>query len=141
MRKKYSIIGYGTFITEGYWKNKENLEICKVTGFRRILPEGNWFPYILIDKESSFWALKFDISEVELYKLDYYEGTSIGLYRRIQIEVEIKNNVLKKAFIYIPTEETIQKERLSLETDRKDKWKNEIKKIIEITEKFPELIY
>ncbi len=141
MNKNYSIVGYGTFITKGYWKNKENIEVCKVSGYRRIYPENSWFPYVLKDKESSFWALKFDVSGDDLYQLDVYEGVFSGLYKRILIEVNIKNYVLKKAYIYIPTKETVKKEKLSLEMDYTDKWKNEIKKNTEIIKLFPELLY
>ena len=140
MVERYSVIGYGTFLTRGYWKNKVNLEICKISGFRRILPVGNGFPYIIIDKESSFWALKFDVTKEELQKLDYYEGTSVGFYKRIQINVEMKNGKEKKAFIYIPTEDTIKRENLSTEIDKYDKWKDIISKYHELVEKFPELI-
>ncbi|MBN1216539.1 MAG: gamma-glutamylcyclotransferase [Candidatus Lokiarchaeota archaeon] len=141
MNKNFSIIGYGTFITKGYWKDKENIEVCKVPGYRRIYPEGNWFPYVLKDKESSFWALKFDVSGDDLYQLDVYEGVFLGFYKRILIEINTKNYVLKKAYMYIPTEETVKKEKLSLEMDIIDKWKNEIKKNTEIIKLFPELLY
>ncbi len=136
----YSVVAYGTFITKGYWKDKKNVEICKVSGFKRILPEGNWFPYVIPNKNSFFWALKFDVTNEELQTLDFYEGTSMGLYKRTQIEVILKDGVKKKAFIYIPTEKTIKKKNLTLKIDIMDNWKKEIRKNPEIVEKFPELV-
>ena len=140
-QNKYSIVGYGTFITRGYWKDKSNVEVCKVIGFRRILSEGNWFPYVLPDKNSSFWALKFDVSENELKKLDYYEGVPAGLYKRIKIDIQLKNGTKHEAFIYVPTEKTIQQQDLSLKMDKKDKWREEIRNHPNILQKFPELLY
>jgi gamma-glutamylcyclotransferase (GGCT)/AIG2-like uncharacterized protein YtfP len=140
MQNKYSVVGYGTFITRETWKNKSNVKVCKVTGFRRVLPQGNWFPYILPDEDSSFWALKFDVNEEELKQLDYYEGVPAGLYKRITITIQLKNGTEKEAFIYVPTEKTIQQQNLSLNMDKDDKWKYEIKKHSKIVEKFPELL-
>ena len=65
-----SLIGYGTFITHGHWKNKDNVEVCVVYNFIRIFPEGNWFPYVLPLKKSSFWALKFDVNEKQLNEIN-----------------------------------------------------------------------
>ncbi len=140
-QNKYSIVGYGTFITRGYWKNKSNVKICKVTGFRRILPKGNWFPFVLPDENSSFWALKFDVNEEELNQLDYYEGVAAGLYKRIKIDIQLKNGIKKEAFIYVPTQKTIQQQNLLLEMDKIDKWKEEIRKDSNLLRKFPELLY
>jgi len=65
-----SIVGYGTFITQGYWKKKINVEVCLIKDFIRIFPKGNWFPYALPCKHSSFWALRFCVYEEELDELD-----------------------------------------------------------------------
>ncbi len=139
--KLISIVGYGTFITHGYWKEKQNVEVCLVNHYARIYPKNQWYPYILDSENSSFWALKFDINEEELVKLDNYEGVSSQLYNRIMIKVQLKNKKVIPAFIYIPTEKTIISQNLTLELDRKDRWREEIKKIPEIVSKFPELIY
>ena len=66
----FSVVGYGTFITHGHWKNKRNIEVCLVKDYIRILPKGNWFPYVIPLRESSFWALKFEVTEQELRDLD-----------------------------------------------------------------------
>ena len=135
-----SIVGYGTFITHGYWKDKLNVEVCTVNNFVRIFPKGNWFPYALLLKNSSFRALKFCISKEELEELDVYEGVSTALFNRIETEIILKNNRMTKAFIYVPTENTIISQNLTPKIDKNDKWREEIKKIHEIVEKFPELI-
>ncbi|TXT58779.1 MAG: hypothetical protein BAJALOKI1v1_1550008 [Promethearchaeota archaeon] len=137
--KKYSVVGYGTFITRGYWKDKSNVRVCKVIGFRRVFPEGNWFPYVLPDKESSFWALKFDVNLEELRELDIYEGVPAGLYKRIKTIIQVKDGIEEKAFIYVPTEKTITQQQLTIDMDKTDRWKEEIKKHHEIVDKFPKL--
>ncbi|MFX0070961.1 MAG: gamma-glutamylcyclotransferase family protein [Candidatus Hermodarchaeota archaeon] len=134
-----SIVGYGTFITHRHWKNKSNVEICTVINYVRIFPKGNWFPYVLPLKGASFKALKFDVNEQELEALDQYEGVYAGLYRRVQTEVFLNENRKRKAFIYVPTENTIKTQNLSIEIDRNDRWKEEMYKYPELREKFPEL--
>jgi gamma-glutamylcyclotransferase (GGCT)/AIG2-like uncharacterized protein YtfP len=136
----FSVVGYGTFITRNYWKDKENVEVCKVMDFRRIFPKGNWFPYALPSNGDSFWALKFDVDLQQLERLDYYEGVQAGLYKRVKTEIFLKNKEKTKAFIYVPTQDTIESQKLSLEIDKEDRWKEEIKKNPEVVEKFPELV-
>lgn len=135
-----SIIGYGTFITKGRWKDKENVEPCLVRDFIRIIPLGNWFPYVLPKKGSQFWALKFDVDEKELRELDIYEGVDSGLYERKKIEVSLKDRSLVEGQIYLPTEKTIEKYNLTVKMDEDDKWKGKIRENEEIIKKFPELI-
>lgn len=135
-----SVIGYGTFITRGYWKNKKNVEVCLIPNFVRILPKNNWFPYILASNNSSFWALKFDVNENELKELDHYEGVDMGLFKRSKIEVMLKNKTLSEAFIYLPTKSTIDSQNLNFKMDMHDKWKEKIKQFPEIVAKFPELV-
>ncbi|MBD3197718.1 MAG: hypothetical protein GF317_21885 [Candidatus Lokiarchaeota archaeon] len=135
-----SVVGYGTFITKKLWKNKRNVEVCKVLNFTRIFPKENWFPYVLPKKGESFWGLLFDVTSSELKELDYYEGVDSGLYKRVTTVVKTKDKEDKKAFIYVPTEHTINRANLSLEIDTNDRWKEEIKKSQEIVDKFPELV-
>lgn len=135
-----SLVAYGTFITNGHWKNKLNVKVCIVENFVRIFPKGNWFPYVLPSKNSSFKALKFDINEEELKELDRYEGVQSGLFKRVEIEVLLKGNTKIKAFIYIPTEKTINSLNLSPKLDKNDLWIKEIEKFPEIVKKFPELV-
>ena len=135
-----SIVGYGTFITKGYWKDKIDVKTCLVKDYIRIFPEGNWFPYALHYKGGSFWALKFDVSEKELDDLDQYEGVSAKLFKRVETQVILKNDEEICAYIYVPTEETIELQKLSHEMDKIDRWKEEIKKNPDIAKKFPELI-
>ena len=135
-----SVIGYGTFITRGHWKDKKNVEVCLVKNYRRIFPKENWFPYVLYLEGASFWALKFSVNEEQLKELDYYEGVSAGLFERIQTDIVLKDKKRSKAFIYIPTEKTIKSQNLILELDKKDRWTEEIKKYPEIVKKYPELV-
>lgn len=135
-----SVIGYGTFITRGHWKDKKNVELCKVPHFIRIFPKGNWFPYVLYLENSSFWALKFDVNEEQLKELDYYEGIHTGLFERHETEIILKNNKKLKAFIYVPTKETINSLNLKPQIDLKDRWKEEIKRNPEVIMEFPELV-
>ena len=135
------IIGYGTFITHDFWKDKRNVEVCIVKNYIRVyIPEKNWFPYALPLKNSSFKALKFEVTKQELEKLDIYEGVKSGLFKRVKTEVVLKNNKLIEAFIYIPTNNMINSQGLSPHLDKFDSWKKEIEKSVETLKKFPELL-
>ena len=133
-----SVIGYGTFITLGHWKNKFNVEVCTIINFTRIYPGNSWFPYA-IKSSGSFKALKFDVSKEEIKILDKIEGVADGLFKRVMVDILLKNNQSSSAFMYIPTEETIVSQKLTLESDKIDRWKEEIKKLPEIVRKFPDL--
>ena len=135
-----SVVGYGTFITKGHWKDKIDVNSCLVEEYVRIFPKGNWFPYVLSCKDASFWALKFDVNEKELDDLDHYEGVPAEIFKRVETRVILKNREKINAFIYVPTEKTIESQNLTLEMDDSDRWREEIKKIPEIVKKFPELI-
>ncbi|MFX1494659.1 MAG: gamma-glutamylcyclotransferase family protein [Promethearchaeota archaeon] len=135
-----SVIGYGTFISRGIWRTKKNVEVCLVKDYIRIYPEGYWYPFILPSKGSSLFALKFDVTKEELKDLDFIEGVSENYFKREVIEVYRKNNEKIQAYIYLPTDQLITKNKLSVILDDKDRWKEEIKKDSEIIEKFPELI-
>ena len=134
-----SIIGYGTFITHNLWKDKANVEVCLVKNFTRIYPKGSWFPYAL-RSNGSLKALKFDVNNRELKTLDLIEGVYEGLFERVITPIYLKNDSKSFAFIYIPTEKTIESQNLSLELDKVDRWEEEILKCNEIIHKFPELI-
>jgi len=136
----HSVIGYGTFITKGLWKDKQNVAVCLVKNYIRILPEGSWFPYALPFNGGSFYALKFNVKSEELENLDYYEGLHYRFFERVKIKVYLKTKEEIEAFIYIPTKETIKTQNLSPELDINDKWKEKIKTIPQISEKFPELL-
>ena len=133
-----SVIGYGTFITRGLWKDKFNVEVCTVINFTRIFPRNNWFPYAL-KSAGSFKALKFAVTKEEIKLLDEIEGVDSGLFKRVMVDILLKNNRSSSAFMYVPTEETIVSQKLTLESDKIDRWKEEIKKIPEIVRKFPDL--
>ena len=134
-----SIIGYGTFITLGRWRNKINVEVCVVNNFTRIFPRNSWFPYAL-KSSGSFKALKMDVTTEELNFLDKIEGVDNGLFKRVKVDILLRNNQSSSAFMYVPTEETIVSQNLTLKLDKVDRWKEEIKIIPEIVRKFPDLL-
>lgn len=134
-----SIIGYGTFITQNLWKDKFNVEVCLVKNFTRIYPKNSWFPYAL-RSNGSFKALKFCVNKQELDSLDRIEGVFEGLFKRVNTEINLKDNIKSSAFIFTPTDKTIKSQNLSLDLDKIDRWKEEIIKCSEIIDKFPELI-
>ncbi len=133
-----SVIGYGTFITLAHWKNKFNVEVCTVNSFTRIFPKNSWFPYAL-KSSGSFKALKIDVTKEEIKILDKIEGVDNGLFKRVVVDILLKNNRSSSAFMYVPTEETIVSQKLTLESDKFDRWKEEIKKLPEIVRNFPDL--
>jgi len=132
------IIGYGIFITHNLWRDKAYVEVCRVKNFTRIYPKGSWFPYAL-KSAGSFKALKFAVNKVEIKLLDEIEGVDSGLFKRVMVDILLKNNRPSSAFMYVPTEETIASQKLTLESDKIDRWKEEIKKIPEIVRNFPDL--
>ena len=119
-------------------KDKFNIEVCTIINFTRIFPRNSWFPYAL-KSSGSFKALKFDVSKEEIKILDKIEGVNNGLFKRVMVDILLKSNQSSSAFMYVPTEETIVSQKLTLESDRIDRWKEEIKKIPEIVRKFPDL--
>ena len=108
--------------------------------FIRIFPEGNWFPFVLPSKGSSFKALKFDVKESYLDELDEYEGVPVGLFERIKVPIILVNRDIIDALIYVPTLKTIETKKLNPKLDKNDRWREEIKKIPEIVMRFPELV-
>ena len=133
-----SVIGYGTFITRGFWKSKVHVEVCTVINFTRIFPRNSWFPYAL-KSAGSFKALKFDVTMEDIKVLDKIEGVDNGLFKRIMVDILLKSNQPSSAFMYIPTEETIISQKLMLKSDKIDRWKEELMKNPEIVRKFPDL--
>ncbi len=133
-----SVIGYGTFITRGLWKSKFNVEVCTVINFTRIFPRNSWFPYAL-KSTGSFKALKFGVTKEEINFLDKIEGVNNGLFKRVMVDILLKNQRPSSAFMFVPTEETIVSQKLTLKSDKIDRWKEEIKKLPEIVRSFPDL--
>ena len=71
--------------------------------------------------------------------LDKIEGVNNGLFKRVIVDILLKSSRSSSAFMYVPTEETLVSQKLSLESDKIDRWKEEIKKIPEVVRKFPDL--
>jgi Gamma-glutamyl cyclotransferase, AIG2-like len=135
------LVGYGTLITGETYKKKRNIRVCFIPNYRRLFPkEISWFPFVLPDsKYKGFFALSFDVNDKELRDIDYYEGVFSGLYYRKEIKIVFKEKIEKNAFIYLPTQKTIDDHKLSLKMDPNDLWIDEIKKKKEILKEFPEL--
>ncbi len=85
-------------------------------------------------------GLKFEVEKAQLNGLDQYEGVSAGLFKRVKTQVLLKNGNIIHAFIYVPTKKTIESQNLTFELDKRDRWREEIKKFSEIVKRFPELI-
>ncbi len=138
--KLVHIVGYGTFITRRTFERYQNLELCKVTGFKRVYPPRSGYPFVLpANAKDGFWALLFDVPEAELPSFDNYEGAPI-LYERKTVTVQVKGSQAISAEIYIASKKEIQDARLTTTMDPTDRWRDVIKaKVPDLLKKFPEL--
>ncbi len=138
--KLVHIVGYGTFITRRTFERYQNLELCKVAGFKRVYPPRSGYPFALsASKNDGFWALLFDIPEDELASFDNYEGAPI-LYERKTISVRLKTSQEISAEIYVASKKEIQDAKLTTTMDPTDRWRDVIKaKVPDLLKKFPEL--
>lgn len=137
-----SVVGYGTFITERWFERGKNAEACLVRGFRRIMPPGHPYPFILpANLEDGFWGIKFDVNFALLAELDAYEECPT-LYLRESIQVELRSGAFVLAEIYVPTPQTVEQYCLSPDIDPSDHWRAVItREVPDLLEKFPELSY
>ncbi len=137
-----AVIGYGTLITRKEYHQASGVEPVFVSGYRRVLPSGNWYPFVLHDPDyEGFWALKFIVSLPRLYEIDAYEGVSGGLYYRRKIAARRKDGNFIFAYIYLPTVETQKRQQLHLGMDPTDRWKEKIANHPDIVAEFPELLW
>ncbi|MHA2143430.1 MAG: gamma-glutamylcyclotransferase family protein [Candidatus Thorarchaeota archaeon] len=102
------LVGYGTFITRGTWKNYPSCRVCRVPGLRRVYdPKMAWFPFAIVDEQAEMLAVCFLVDEDSLEAFDRYEGVGQGLYERVKREVLVKEDdgkwVSREAWIYLPT--------------------------------------
>ncbi len=139
------IVGYGTFITNKMFKFSKDVKICFVPKCRRIYITSEHFPFALDDPSNEgFFALLFKVEHKEFKRLDYYEGVDAGLFYRKKVSILVKkdltNYVKKRAFIYLPTEQSISDHNLTLDCDKEDGWIEKIRAIPDVCEKFPELL-
>ena len=105
------LVGYGTFITRGTWKNYPSCRVCRVPGLRRVYdPKMAGFPFAIGDKQAEMLAVCFLVDEDSLEAFDRYEGVGQGLYERVKRDVLVKEDdgawVSRKAWIYLPTSRT-----------------------------------
>ncbi len=108
---------------------------------RRILPINYAYPFVIKDPNfPGFRALIYDISKKELENFDYYEGIDVGLYIREKILASLPNGNKKIAFIYLPSEKTINQLKLNIKIDENDNWRDVIKNNPEIIRKFPDIL-
>jgi len=87
---------------------------------------------------------------MELFILNFYfnhKNIDLKTFRLViktnrsyETEIILKNNKKLKAFIYVPTKETINSLNLKPQIDLKDRWKEEIKRNPEVIMEFPELV-
>ncbi|MHA1340961.1 MAG: gamma-glutamylcyclotransferase family protein [Promethearchaeota archaeon] len=166
LSSKKIIFGYGTFITKKFYRRYSYVEPAFLPHYYRIFrrDKGDWFPFILHESEldkiknsrrsnqttnnvsqlfnklkSGFWGLIFGVTDEELKKMDYYEGEGV-LYKRIMENVILKNTNHVRAYLYYPTEETIEKYNLREYILQGDLWQEYIiKNYKEIIDEFPEL--
>ena len=139
------VIGYGTFITNKMFKFTKDVKICFVPKCRRIYIPSEHFPFALEDpSKDGFFALLFKVEHKEFKRLDFYEGVDAGLFYRKEISILVKKDIKtydkEKAFIYLPTEQSISDHNITLDSDKEDEWIEKIRANPEICEKFPELL-
>ncbi|MFW9889353.1 MAG: hypothetical protein ACFFER_14290 [Candidatus Thorarchaeota archaeon] len=85
------LVGYGTFITRGTWKNYPSCRVCRVPGLRRVYdPKMAWFPFATDDEQAEMLAVCFLVDEDSLEASHRYEGVGQGLYKRVKREVLVK---------------------------------------------------
>ncbi|MFW9890015.1 MAG: hypothetical protein ACFFER_17670, partial [Candidatus Thorarchaeota archaeon] len=69
------LVGYGTFITGGTWKNYPSCRVCRVPGLRRVYdPKMARFPFAVVDEQAEMLAVCFLVDENSLEAFDRYEG-------------------------------------------------------------------
>jgi hypothetical protein len=148
-----TVIGYGTFISRGFYVGKKNVRVVTIKGFRRVFNEKMaWFPFALPEKDSSFKAIAFDIDPKEFRNMDGYESCGRdplspmnALYFRAQVDAIEKDGSSFKAWMYVAGDRSYEQIKqkckfdLSPEVDKDDKWLSELKRDSEIHAKFPEL--
>ncbi|MFW9890271.1 MAG: gamma-glutamylcyclotransferase family protein [Candidatus Thorarchaeota archaeon] len=137
------LVGYGTFITKGTWKNYPSCRVCKVPGLRRMYdPKMAWFPFAIDDEETEMLAVCFLVDEDSLEAFDRYEGVGQGLNERVKREVLVKEEdgiwISREAWIYLPTSSTMENPLFPWE-DSDDRWLREnIQELVELHASFPE---
>lgn len=135
------MIGYGTFITNQTYIDAKSVYVCKLKNYHRLWLKTTIYPFVLPDPDyKGIHALCFTVEKERLPSLDKYEGVEAGLYKRKQIDVELLNGDTCEGFIYIPTQKCIDEFHLSFDKDPHDAWLEEIRKMPEIAQKYPELL-
>lgn len=139
---KQWLVGYGTFITRGTWKKYQNCRVCRVPGLRRVYsPDMAGYPFAIIEEQSEILAVCFLVDKGDLEYFDRIEGVELGLYERTKREGLIKENnewITEVVWIYLPTVETMQHPLFPWE-DSNDRWlHDEIRKLKELQNSFPE---
>jgi len=117
------IVGYGTFITNKMFKLTKDVKVCFVPKCRRIYIPSEHFPFALEDpSKDGFFALLFKVEHKEFKRLDFYEGVDAGLFYRKEISILVKKDIKtydkEKAFIYLPTEQSISDHNITLDRDK-----------------------
>ncbi|GAB4308563.1 MAG: hypothetical protein Kow0069_06950 [Promethearchaeota archaeon] len=142
LKRRHSILGYGTFLTRGEWKGAEGVEPAFLSGYRRVLPPGNPFPFAIRDPDCpGFWALKFEVTPLRLVELDHYEGIKEGLYHRRKLPARlVGGDRWAFVYVYLPTAATVRRFKLSPSLDPDDSWKEVLRADAELVARFPQLV-
>ncbi len=135
------IFGYGTFITSGIYKSYNNVRTAYLLGYIRIHKPTDPFPFILSNEfnpnTKGFWGLVFDVDQIGLEQLDYYEGS---LYSRINATVQYSDKIKENVMVYYPTDQTISDYHLLDYVKEEDTWRIFIiERHPQILKEFPEL--
>jgi len=135
------LFGYGTFITNGFYKQYKNVHSAFLPGYVRIHRSEDLFPFILQVPPgmdiAGFWGLVFEVTQEELDYLDYYESR---LYIRIQVDCVYKDGTKELVMTYYPKKRCITQYKLDDYISKIDPWRIKIiKEHPDIIEEFPEL--
>jgi hypothetical protein len=144
---KHTMVGYGTFITRRMFRPDSHPRVVTITGFRRVFnPRIAGFPFVLPDPCGSFKGIAFDVkTDDELREKDRYESCrgdptvdGEGLYFRMLANIIEADGTTTKAWIYVPTKMTRDRDNVTLDMDTEDKWIDVIKR--ENVTEFPDLV-
>ena len=108
---------YGTLLDEVFvsrlLEHPVSVEPARLDGFRvETLPAFDW-PVLVHDAAGSVEGRVYRKLDAEdLRRLDLYEGTAEGLYRRVGVQVVVAAaDVPETAWAYLPTPKTLQRLR------------------------------
>ena len=79
-----------------------NKNTGKVKNTSLVYPGHQRFPAMLQDYEGSGTVVELhDVTSEDLAQYDLYEGTAMGLYERVKVDVELDSGKKEKAWAYV----------------------------------------